>query len=72
MRRRTLIAAGVLGVALVAFFFAPVVPMDIVPCVVHGTGYASPSYRLFYVGEIYLGGYFGHFEWATFNGQNCI
>jgi hypothetical protein len=72
MKRRTLIAAGVLGVALVAFFFcAPVVPMNIIPCFAppHGEGYASLSYRLFYVGEIYLG---SHFEWATFNDQHCF
>jgi len=69
MRRLTGIAlAGIAVVVVVAFFFVPVVPMNIVPCVFVGNGYASLSYRLFYAGEIYLG---GHFTWATFNDQNC-
>ena len=59
---------GVVIVVVVVFFFAPVVPMNIVPCFIVGNGYASLSYRLFYVGEIYLA---GRFTWATFNDQNC-
>jgi Sec-independent protein secretion pathway component TatC len=69
MRRRFLTAVGVVAVAFaLIFFFAPAFPMNIVPCFLSGSGYASLSYRLFYAGEIYLG---GHFEWATFNDQGC-
>jgi hypothetical protein len=69
MRRRNA-AIGLAMVAVVAFFFlAPAVPMNIIPCFSGGSGYASLSYRLFYIGEICLG---GHFAWATFNDQNCI
>jgi hypothetical protein len=69
MSRRTPTAVGVVVVALaLLFFLAPVVPMNIIPCFSGGSGYASPSYRLFYAGEIYLG---GHFSWATFNDQRC-
>jgi hypothetical protein len=68
MRRRN-VAISLAIVAVVAFFFlAPAVPMNIIPCFNGGSGYASLSYRLFYVGEIYLG---GHFSWANFNDQDC-
>jgi hypothetical protein len=71
MKRRTLTAAGLFGVAFIAlfFFYAPVVPMNIVPCFPNGHGYASLSYHLFYAGEINLG---NHLQWATFNDQLCF
>ncbi len=70
MRRATgIVLVGIAIVVVVVFISVPVVPMNIIPCFVVGNGYASLSYRLFYVGEIYLG---GHFTWATFNDQNCI
>jgi hypothetical protein len=71
MRRRLLTAAVVVAVAFALFFFfVPAVPMNIIPCFFdgRGSGYASLSYRMFYSGEIYLG---GHLEWAAFNAQYC-
>jgi len=72
MKRTTLIAVGALGATFIVMFFvfAPVAPMNIIPCFPdgNGNGYASISYHLFYVGEIYRG---GQFSWSTFNDQNC-
>ncbi|MDG6921012.1 MAG: hypothetical protein JRN59_05730 [Nitrososphaerota archaeon] len=53
-----MIATAILGVALVGLsFYAPVVPMNTVPrfAALYRSGYASWSYRLFYV-EVNLDG----------------
>lgn len=76
MKKRTKLtfAVCVLGF-VVFFFFAPIVPMLIIPCQYYGSGYASLSYRLFHIGE----GYFPPtpsvsrgFYWLTESYANCV
>jgi hypothetical protein len=79
MRRAIKVAIVIcaLGLFIVAFFYAPLIPMNIVPCVPNGSGngYASMSYYLFTQGatflkggEIFLG---GHWAWLDFNNAHC-
>ncbi len=72
-RKVLLVLCGCIGVGafLAFFFFAPVIHMNIIPCLIHREGYVSPSYYLFNVGEGYFS-YSGHFAWLTENYSNCI
>jgi hypothetical protein len=45
---------SIVVVALLMFFFVPVVWMDAVPCLIGGFGYASPSYYFFHYGFAYV------------------
>ena len=69
MRRNVGLSLGVAFCIFIAFFvLAPVVSMDIVPCLPRGNGYASLSYFLFNIGETY--GY-GHLSWLTQSFVGC-
>lgn len=62
------VVGGAVVVVIVFFLYAPVIPMDIVPCLPIGHGYASPSYYLFTHGEIFLQ---GAFHWMDVSDANC-
>ncbi len=68
-KRTTRIVAVLVPAFLLFFFFAPVVWMNIIPCIAYGYGYSSISRALFNVGEGYIG---GHLIWMTENYHNCI
>ena len=67
-RGRTIVAGGLVAAFVLFFFLVPVVPMNIVPCFNGGDGYASLSYRLFYVGMTTTNGDFG---WVAHNYSGC-
>lgn len=70
MKARAWLAVGVfLTIFVLFFFFAPIVWMNIIPCLLHRDGYASLSYYLFNIGATYLN---GHFTWFTQNYSKCI
>ena len=70
LEKRTTLIIGVCACASFLFFFlAPVVWMDIIPCVPQGYGYSSFSRALFNIGEGYMN---GHLFWMTENYANCI
>jgi len=68
-KRTTLIIAVCVPAFLLFFFLAPVVWMDIIPCMPYGSGYSSISRALFNIGEGYIN---GHLFWMTENYANCI
>jgi len=71
VRRRSLIAVAALVVAILAFFFyVPVVPMTVFPCLPGGPGYVSLSYYLFFYGETVSTA--GQWLWLTQSYANCV
>jgi len=58
MRKRTLLLL-IAGALVLFFIFVPVVPTDLVPCVIHtyGPDYASLSNHFFGIGAVYLGSF---------------
>ena len=75
MKRAIPLSLGACVFVTAFFFFAPTIPMDIIPCQHFGFGYASLSYRLFHIGE----GYFPPtpsvsrgFYWLTQSYADCV